>query len=149
MNQCDGCRAGIPVDKNGNHRMGKPGSYANLQACQKSKYETPPPEEKENHVMDKRKELKKFLGTLESRIEKSLDSQIEPTNAMRAEWASIGLDTFSNVVGVQDEDFDTQVSDFLADLWHLCNKKDVDLEKILRNARLTVIDEILEEQARS
>jgi hypothetical protein len=38
VNQCDGCRAGIPVDENGNHRIGEPGGYSNLQACEKDKY---------------------------------------------------------------------------------------------------------------
>lgn len=38
MNQCDGCKAGLPVDKNGNHCMGKPGGYPNLMGCQKDRY---------------------------------------------------------------------------------------------------------------
>ncbi len=33
MNQCDGCKAGKPVDKNGNHRMGEPGKYPDLMGC--------------------------------------------------------------------------------------------------------------------
>lgn len=37
-NQCDGCRAGIQIDENGNHRMGEPGGYPNLQSCEKGKY---------------------------------------------------------------------------------------------------------------
>ena len=37
-NQCDGCRAGRPLDKNGNHVMGD-GEYPDLMACQKSRYE--------------------------------------------------------------------------------------------------------------
>lgn len=42
INQCDGCRAGRPVDKNGNHRMGD-GDYPNLQACQRHLYSQPAP----------------------------------------------------------------------------------------------------------
>ena len=38
VNQCDGCRAGVPVDENGNHHMGK-GSYPDLMKCQKSVYQ--------------------------------------------------------------------------------------------------------------
>jgi hypothetical protein len=38
MNQCDGCRAGKPLDENGNHAMGEPGAYRDLMACQRSKY---------------------------------------------------------------------------------------------------------------
>lgn len=38
INQCDGCRAGIPVDKNGNHQMGKPGGYPDYMACTKDRY---------------------------------------------------------------------------------------------------------------
>jgi hypothetical protein len=41
MNQCDGCRAGKPLDQNGNHAMGEPGGYRDLMACQRSKYEPP------------------------------------------------------------------------------------------------------------
>lgn len=45
-NQCDGCRAGIPLDKNGNHcmsrtvdRTGKTNQvYSDLMACQAEKY---------------------------------------------------------------------------------------------------------------
>lgn len=36
-NQCDGCRAGKPLDSNGNHRMGE-GSYPDLMGCQAEKY---------------------------------------------------------------------------------------------------------------
>lgn len=35
MNQCDGCRAGVPVDGNGCHRMGPPGG---LMACTADRY---------------------------------------------------------------------------------------------------------------
>lgn len=38
MNQCDGCKAGKPVDENGNHRMGKEGGYADLMKCEAGKY---------------------------------------------------------------------------------------------------------------
>ncbi len=38
MNQCDGCMAGIPVDENGNHRMGRPGGYPDLMGCTKDRY---------------------------------------------------------------------------------------------------------------
>ena len=31
-NQCDGCRAGIPI-VNGAHRMGKPGAYPDTMGC--------------------------------------------------------------------------------------------------------------------
>ncbi|MGZ5225338.1 MAG: hypothetical protein ACXWCS_14325, partial [Burkholderiales bacterium] len=36
-NQCDGCRAGRPIDANGNHRMGD-GEYGDLMHCQREKY---------------------------------------------------------------------------------------------------------------
>lgn len=41
MNQCDGCRAGIPLE-DGMHRMGRPGSYADWMRCQRYKYEDEP-----------------------------------------------------------------------------------------------------------
>lgn len=37
INQCDGCRSGIPV-VNGVHRMGKEGGYSDLMACTKDRY---------------------------------------------------------------------------------------------------------------
>lgn len=40
-NQCDGCQAGIPVDENGSHRMGRAGGYPDLMHCQKERYEHP------------------------------------------------------------------------------------------------------------
>lgn len=42
VNQCDGCQAGVPVDNNGNHRMGKPGGYADLMRCEKARYVSEP-----------------------------------------------------------------------------------------------------------
>lgn len=42
VNQCDGCQAGVPVDDNGNHRMGKPGGYADLMRCEKARYVSEP-----------------------------------------------------------------------------------------------------------
>lgn len=42
VNQCDGCQAGVPVDENGNHRMGKPGGYADLMRCEKARYVSEP-----------------------------------------------------------------------------------------------------------
>lgn len=41
-NQCDGCRAGIPLI-NGAHRMGKPGGYADTMSCQAGKYASAEP----------------------------------------------------------------------------------------------------------
>lgn len=48
-NQCDGCRAGIPLIYgisfiNGMHRMGKPGEYADLMACTSKRYDYDPDE---------------------------------------------------------------------------------------------------------
>jgi hypothetical protein len=39
INQCDGCMAGIPIDENGRHRMGKPHSYPDYMVCEKSRYQ--------------------------------------------------------------------------------------------------------------
>lgn len=40
-NQCDGCRAGRPVNAQGHHVMGD-GEYADLMACQREKYRPAP-----------------------------------------------------------------------------------------------------------
>ncbi|YCH23137.1 hypothetical protein M1D96_06430 [Pseudomonas sp. D1-3] len=37
-NQCDGCQAGKPIEKNGCHRMGREGGYPDFMSCQASKY---------------------------------------------------------------------------------------------------------------
>lgn len=39
INQCDGCQAGIPVNDDGYHRMGKFRAYPDYMACQKGKYD--------------------------------------------------------------------------------------------------------------
>ena len=41
LNQCDGCRAGIPAE-NGMHAMGIPGGYADKMMCTASRYESAP-----------------------------------------------------------------------------------------------------------
>jgi hypothetical protein len=41
LNQCDGCRAGIPLE-NGMHAMGIPGGYADKMMCTASHYESAP-----------------------------------------------------------------------------------------------------------
>lgn len=40
VNQCDGCRAGKPLDEHGFHRMGRltEGAYPDYMACQREKY---------------------------------------------------------------------------------------------------------------
>jgi hypothetical protein len=40
QNQCDGCRAGIPADSRGFHRMAPPGAkYPDYMSCTKERYE--------------------------------------------------------------------------------------------------------------
>ena len=42
MNQCDGCKAGKPLNGNGNHVMSEHGGYQDLMACQAYKYKEKP-----------------------------------------------------------------------------------------------------------
>lgn len=70
INQCDGCRAGRPIDKNGNHRMGD-GDYPNLQACQRHLYYQPAP-------TDDQKALR--AAALEEAAQHYADPQLEDTN---------------------------------------------------------------------
>lgn len=70
INQCDGCRAGRPIDKNGNHRMGD-GDYPNLQACQRHLYSQPAP-------TDDQKALR--AAALEEAAQHYADPQLEDTN---------------------------------------------------------------------
>lgn len=53
MNQCDGCRAGVPL-KDGKHRMGKPGGYADWMICTKDRYGS-----FQKTIDDARKEVRK------------------------------------------------------------------------------------------
>jgi hypothetical protein len=43
----------------------------------------------------------------------------EPSNEQRAEWAAIALRAFALTTGVQNDSFETQLSDLLCDLMHL------------------------------
>jgi hypothetical protein len=52
INQCDGCQAGILVDKKGYHRMGKPGGYADLMGCQSKRYVSEPAPAQDERVAE-------------------------------------------------------------------------------------------------
>jgi hypothetical protein len=56
----------------------------------------------------------------------------EPTNSERADWAEKALKTFAECTRVDDEDAQTQVQDLLADLFHLCDRHEVDIASALR-----------------
>jgi len=65
-------------------------------------------------------------------------------NRERAMWAAIGLEAFGNSTGISQEDeFDTVVGDFLADLMHLCDKNGVNFETLLEKGRNHYESEIL------
>ncbi len=63
-----------------------------------------------------------------------------PSNLTRAEWAREALSLFARstrmLSDTNEEDLETIVSDFLADLMHLCRLNGLDFEQRLDNARI-------------
>lgn len=59
-------------------------------------------------------------------------------------WAAVALEAFGNSTGTHpDDEFDTAVGDFLADLMHLCDKKGVNFEDLLEKGRGHYESEVL------
>lgn len=58
-----------------------------------------------------------------------------PTNRDRAHWAEDALDHFARLVGQEDEDLETNATDFLCDLLHLCDFENLDFDVILERAK--------------
>jgi hypothetical protein len=65
LNQCDGCRAGIPVE-NGMHAMGIPGGYADKMMCTASRYESAPSHGEQVRADAER--FNKLLGWMSSNV---------------------------------------------------------------------------------
>lgn len=67
------------------------------------------------------------------------DARGTASNLARAEWAREALERFARRSGLlssrTQEDFETIVSDFLADLLHLCRMNDVDFDECADRAR--------------
>lgn len=70
----------------------------------------------------------------------------EPTNKDRAGWAKEAVDHFSKVVGAQDEDLETKMTDLLADMMHLADQNGLDFEKLTEHAENHFDEEFEEEE---
>lgn len=70
---------------------------------------------------------------------------MEPTNDQRADWAAKALDVFAKDTGMRSstnwEDADLIVSDFLADLMHMCDRDDIDFSTAIARAESHYRDE--------
>lgn len=55
-------------------------------------------------------------------------------NDARASVALHCVKRFGEITGPEDEDIETQLSDFLCDIMHLCDSKDLEFEEIIRKA---------------
>jgi len=53
------------------------------------------------------------------------------TNTQRAKWANSALDTFSTETGLEGEELDTQISDLLCNLQHLCTQENIEFTECL------------------
>ena len=76
----------------------------------------------------------------------------EPTNNQRADWAMHGLLAFAEITGLRNErnqeDLDIIVGDFLADLMHLCDSEEIDIESMMQRADSHYREEVeMEEDA--
>lgn len=72
------------------------------------------------------------------------------TNADRANWAEVGLVAFSRTVyadGYAAEPIEEIVSDFMCDLFHFCDKRELDWDKLNDRAAATYLEEKKEEDA--
>lgn len=67
------------------------------------------------------------------------------TNADRAEWARNALNAFAVQLNMQGEDFETQISDLLCDLMHLCDEGEIDWSTCVARAQDHYTEEVREE----
>lgn len=72
----------------------------------------------------------------------------EPTNKDRARWALAGIKEFARVVGenIKEEGLETVISDFLADLRHLCDKKNLPFFELDARAHGNYTEEVVGER---
>lgn len=75
-----------------------------------------------------------------------------PSNAERAEWARLSLNKFTQLTfydtfkqTCDTEGAETVMSDFVADLMHLCDEIDVDFDEVLCRAHNHYAEEVAEE----
>lgn len=70
----------------------------------------------------------------------------EPSNVDRAEWARNALMSFAEETGLvrsgDAKDLSLVLGDFLADLMHLCNQENIDLEQAVIDAEFTYREEL-------
>lgn len=62
-------------------------------------------------------------------------------NAKRAVWAKKAVDAFAAATRVGDEDMETQISDLIDDLRHLCDAHGVVFERVLDRANANYREE--------
>ena len=65
-----------------------------------------------------------------------------PTNASRARVAREAIAHHSSFVGNQTEDLETQLSDFMANLMHLCAAEKIDISECMTRGCGHYIEEV-------
>lgn len=70
----------------------------------------------------------------------------EPTNKDRAGWAFDAVVSFAQIVGQQDEDLETNMSDLLANLRHLCDRKGLKWSEVDNRGHMHYSAEVVEER---
>jgi hypothetical protein len=56
-----------------------------------------------------------------------------PNNSDRAERAAEAVKAFAALTGIEQDDPRTQIQDLLADLFHLCDRHEIDVVEALRS----------------
>lgn len=56
-------------------------------------------------------------------------------NLDRADTADQALATFTRATGMQGEDYETRISDLVANLIHLCDREDVVIDDVITRAK--------------
>jgi hypothetical protein len=72
----------------------------------------------------------------------------QPTNAERAEWASLAIETFADATGLNtDVEMAEAIGDLIADMHHLADSLGLDFAAILATASMHYSEEKAEEEA--
>lgn len=80
-------------------------------------------------------------------IMKRVPYTLDPSNDDRAQWAKVGIDAFAKETGLDNEELETAVSDFLADLMHFCDQEKIDFNLCLSRGQGHYLEERAEERA--
>ncbi|WGH21500.1 hypothetical protein SEA_TUCKER_82 [Mycobacterium phage Tucker] len=74
------------------------------------------------------------LGDIHNMAQRPKHGREPGDNTYNCTWAAVALSAYVKVVGGEDEDVATQISDLLGDLMHLADAAAVDFDEALNKA---------------